>query len=211
MTSKCTAATSRRTQQARNCAFAIAAMAVSLSTPATAEPSYYGGVNFAVLEHEFSGGTATSDGFTFSINDTKLDYTALIARLGVQFNENLSAEARYGFGVGDDSFNISATDNNGTTILTTDAEIKNLYGGYIRAGVPTGELYPYLLAGWTKIEAELSIGSVSADSSGSDFSYGFGADLHISDDVGVNVEWVKYYDKNSAEIGGFSIGVVASF
>ncbi len=211
MTSQCTAATSRRTQQARNCAFAIAAMAAFLSTPATAEPSYYGGVNFAVLEHEVSSGSDTEDNITVSIDDTSLNYTALVARLGVQFHENLSVEARLGFGIGDDKSDADVTSGGSTSTLSFDAKIDNFYGGYFRAGMPIEQFYPYVLAGWTEVEFELEVGGATASNGESDFSYGIGTDIHVSDNASINLEWTKYYDKGNSEISGFSIGIVTSF
>ncbi len=211
MKSQYTAAISRRTQQARNCAFAIAAMAAYLSTPATAEPSYYGGVNFAILEHSTSGGSGIVDGTTVTTPSQNLDYTALIARLGVQFHENLSAEARFGFGVSDDSGTSTLTDGSSTSIFEYDVKLKSIYGGYLRAGAPVGELYPYLLAGWNKIEIELSAGSVSVDDGSWDFSYAVGTEFRISDEISANLEWGKYYDKGPAEISGALLGIVASF
>ncbi len=211
MTSQCTAATSRRTQQARICAFAIAAMTVSLSTPVIAETSYYGGAQFAVLKHVTPGGSLTRNGTTVSSNDITLDYTAIIGRLGAQFHENLSVEARVGFGVSGDSTDVLVTANGGTSLVAIDVDLKSIYGGYLRAGIPAGKLYPYLIAGWTEAEIERSVGSSSSDDSNSDFSYGIGTDILISDNVSANLELVKVYDKGNTEVGGFLIGVIASF
>ncbi len=211
MTSKCTAATSRRTQQARNCAFAIAAIAVFLSTPVIAETSYYGGVNFAFLKHKFSGGSASGDGVTVSIDDTTLNYTALIGRIGAQFHENLSAEARLGFGISDDTHDFTATVNGSTATYTYDSKIDNLYGGYLRVGASVEKFYPYLLVGWTELDQKITVLGSTSNDSGSDFSYGIGTDIHVSDNISANLEWVNYYDKGNHEISGFLIGIVSSF
>ncbi len=186
-------------------------MTAFLSTPATAEPSYYGGVNFAFLKHEVSSVSATGNGRTISLDDTSLNYTALVGRLGVQFHENLSVEARLGLGIGDDTLDADVTRGSSTSTLSIDAKIDNFYGGYFRVGMPVEQFYPYVLAGWTEVDFELETGGATASSGESDVSYGIGTDIRVSNNISANLEWANYYDKGDSKISGFLIGIVTSF
>ncbi len=186
-------------------------MAAFLPTPVIAEASYYGGVNFAFLKHEISSVSATGNRGTISLDDTNLNYTALVGRLGVQFHENLSVEARLGLSIGDDTFDAELTSGSSTSTLSFDAKIDNFYGGYFRVGMPVEQFYPYVLAGWTEGDFEIEGGGVTASSSNSDVSYGIGTDIRISDNISANLEWANYYDKGNEKISGFLIGIVTSF
>ena len=39
--------------------------------------------------------------------------------------------------------------------------------------------------------------------------YGFGVDLSLDRNLSLNVEYMNYYDKDSDEISGFSIGIAS--
>jgi hypothetical protein len=159
----------------------VAASIASASISASAAELYAGG-NFAVLDAE------------------ELTLNAIYGRFGALFNENLSAEARIGFGVGDDTWD------------GEKYEIDNFYGAYVRGGIPVGEVfYPYAIVGYTKgkISSSGPFGSDSA--SESDFSFGVGADFKVTDTLKINAEYLSYLDKDEAELTGFSVGVSFSF
>jgi len=159
----------------------VAASIASASISASAAELYAGG-NFAVLDAE------------------ELTLNAIYGRFGALFNENLSAEARIGFGVGDDTWG------------GEKYEIDNFYGAYVRGGIPVGEVfYPYAIVGYTKgkISSSGPFGSDSA--SESDFSFGVGADFKVTDALKINAEYLSYLDKDEAELTGFSVGVSFSF
>lgn len=159
----------------------LAASIVSASFSASAAELYAGG-SFAVLDSE----------------DVTLN--AIYGRFGASFNENISAEARLGLGVGDDD------------LYGAKAELDNFYGVYVRGGIPAGEFfYPYAVLGFTKGKASLSAEGFSISESESDLSYGVGADFKVSESLKVNAEYVSYLDKDELELNGFSIGVSFSF
>ncbi len=199
---------------------AILAVFILLSNAAKAETSFYGGVNYVFLNYEEPGGSVTvtdADGTaTVSVDDIDLDFSLPGFRLGAQFHENLSAELRFGFDLGvfqtEESFDARVTQDGSTVTVEVDTELKRYYGGYLRAGVPVGRFYPYLLAGWTNVKLEYSFDTVpSTSNSDSDFSYGLGTLIRFSDDLGVGIEWGKYYDKDNVEISGFQISAGSSF
>ncbi len=159
----------------------LAASIASASISASAAELYAGG-NFAVLDS----------------HDVTLN--AIYGRFGALFNENLSAEARIGFGVGDD------------TVGETKVELDNVYGVYVRGGIPVGEVfYPYAIVGYSKAKATDSAYGYSESGSESDFSFGVGADFKVTDTLKINAEYLSYLDKDEAELTGFSAGVSFSF
>ena len=131
--------------------------------------------------------------------------TGIVGRLGTTFNENFSAEVRAGFGVGDDT--VSAFG------LNADVELDNMLGAYVRGGIPVSDsFYPYAVIGYTRIKLTASIPGFGSESeSDSDLSFGLGADINITENVIFNIEYMNYFDKDGAEIDGYSIGVATKF
>lgn len=163
----------------------LAASVASASISASAAELYAGG-SFAVLD---------SDEVTLN---------AVYGRFGAFFNDNISAEARLGFGVGDDTVNYDGVD--------VKAELDNVYGAYLRGGIPAGEIfYPYAILGYTKGKLTASAYGVSASDSESDLSFGVGADFNVTEALKINAEYMSYMDKDEAELTGFSVGVAFSF
>lgn len=159
----------------------LAASIVSASCAASAADMYAG------------GGVAVLDADEVTLN-------AVYGRFGAFFNENISAEARLGLGVGDDSWG------------GAKVELDNFYGAYLRGGIPTGEVfYPYAILGFTKGKMSASGGGLSMSDSDSDLSYGVGADFSVSDSLKINAEYMSYIDKDDFEISGFTAGVAFSF
>lgn len=159
----------------------VAASIASASISASAAELYAGG-NFAVLDS----------------NEVTLN--AIYGRFGALFNENLSAEARIGLGVGDDN------------VGGVKVELDNFYGAYVRGGIPVGEVfYPYAIVGYTKGKISASGPFGSGSFSDSDFSFGVGADFNVSDLLKINAEYLSYVDSDDVELTGFSVGVSFSF
>lgn len=165
----------------------LAASIVSASVTATAaELDFYAGGGVAVLDAD------------------ALSYNAVYGRFGAFFNENISAEARLGLGIGDDS------------TYSGKSELDNYYGVYVRGGLPVTEVfYPYAILGFTKgkvsYSSEILGERISGSNSESDLSYGIGADFKITETLKINAEYISYFDKDAAELAGFSVGVAYSF
>ena len=167
----------------------LAASIISASCAASAAEMYAGG-GIAVLDAD------------------DVTYNAVYGRFGAFFNENISAEARLGLGVGDD------------TVDGAKYELDNYYGVYIRGGIPATEIfYPYAILGFTKGKASYSYSEVilgqefsaSGSDSESDLSYGVGADFAVTENLKINAEYMSYMDKDAAELTGFTVGVAFSF
>ena len=145
----------------------------------------------------------------YSENDLKdASVTSVIGRLGVNFSENFSGEIRLGTGIQEDTINVSGID--------VDFEIDSLIGGYLRGDFKITEaFFPYAVLGYTKVEGTASIGSIGVSDSGSDVSFGIGADIKITDTITINAEYINYYDEeedgNDIEFSGLSLGLAFNF
>ncbi len=167
----------------------LGALALTVSTGVIAqEPGPYLGLNATHLE-------STEEG----VED--LTFNSIVGRVGGFFNPYVGAEFRWGYGVNGDS-----TETEG---LNVSLELDDLYGGYIKGGVPIGDMfYPYAIVGYTEQEVTARATGVGAASdSVDDMSYGVGIDMMVGSNVGINIEYMSLIDKDDAEVEGISIGV----
>ena len=140
----------------------------------------------------------------YTEDDIDVDLGALYLRGGYQFNEWAALEARIGTGIRNDTTTYMGT------LVHIDAN--DIYGAYFVAGIPNDSVfYPYAVAGYTHAELEASLLGFSDTSSDSDFSYGVGTDIRISDNVAANVELMRYMDKDGFEMDGLSAGIKYTF
>lgn len=168
--------------------FLIASM--GLSSAALANDMYFGG-GFAATKYTETG------------IDEDASLNVLLGKFGTKFNDNFAAEARIGFGLGDDTIDVFGYD--------ATVKLKNFYGVYLKAGIPVSDtFYPYAVLGYTRGEIEASVMGFTVSESESDTSFGLGADFNF-DSFTLNVEYLNYLDKDEAEISGISIGFSKSF
>ena len=154
--------------------------------------NYFGG-NIAFLDY-------SEDGIS---GDASL--TAIVGRLGTTFNKNFSGELRLGLGIADDSVGVFGYD--------VDVELDNMFGAYVRGGVPvTDTFFPYAIVGYTRGELTASIPGFGSESDAeADLSFGFGADVNISKTIILNVEYMNYFDKDGVDVAGLSVGIASKF
>lgn len=165
----------------------ICMLALAMSPGAFAQDPYLG-LNATFLEYSEDG-----------VDD--LDLNSVIGRVGGYFNPYVGAELRWGYGVNDDSADVAGT--------SASLELDDMYGAYIKGGVPVGDtFYPYAIVGYTEQEVTVRSGSLGAASdSDSDISYGLGVDVQLGEKIGLNLEYMSFYDKDDVEIQGLSIGI----
>lgn len=132
----------------------------------------------------------------------------VVLRAGVDFTEWLALEVRGGMGLSDD-------DDNGVQY-----EMDNMYGGYLKLSLPMSEnVRPYVIGGYTRINGDLEYRTQLAGSTITvkdsrdldDQSYGAGIDFGVTDTLGVNLEYMRYYDKDGEEISGITVGLRSAF
>lgn len=178
----------------------LGAMACALMAGnALAEDSYpkgYGGIGYLLAEYEEEG------------VDDELQVGALFGQVGVKVNPYVAGELRLGIGVADDTAEVYG--------VPVNMELKTIAGIYAKAGLPNQTpIYPYIVAGVSSIELEASASSgnrsASVSDSGSDVSYGVGANIELTDRFAANVEYMQYYDKDGVELSGLSFGAQLAF
>lgn len=159
----------------------------------------------AMAEGNYFGGSFAALDYSDDSVDQDFSLTAVYGRLGTNFSENFSGEIRVGTGVGDDSVSYGG--------INANIELDTIYGLYVRAGIPVTEsFFPYAVVGYTRGELTLSVSGLgSASESESDASFGLGADFNLTQNVIINGEYMSYFDKDGAEISGFSIGLTTAF
>lgn len=163
--------------------------------------STYGGIQFA--------------SFDYSINDASGDFspTGLIGRLGKDINENFSLEGRFGIGLSDDA--ITASD--GFINASVSIEIDTLLGAYGLAHARINESSSiYALIGFTKIDTTFAasisgFGSTSLSEDDSGLSFGVGAEIGLSRNVALNIEYVQYLNESEYDINVLSAGAKFGF
>jgi opacity protein-like surface antigen len=152
----------------------------------------YAGANLNFLEYSENG------------IDDDASLTAGTFRLGAQINQYLSGELRAGIGFNDDTVNISG--------YKVDIELDSFFGAYLRGGFPvTEKIYPYAVFGVTRGKLTASFQGFSKSDSETDTSFGVGVDFTVVDQVTLNVEYMSWFDKDGAEIDGFSVGASTAF
>lgn len=160
----------------------------------------------AMAEH-YVGGNISA----MKVKEDDLDNANLVAlygRLGTEFTENFSAEIRVGTGIDDDKVNV----NVGGMNVPVNVELNYFYGAYVRGTIPIADaFYPYAVVGFTRAELEGKAFGQSVKSSGDDISFGVGADIRLTSNTDLNLEYMNYYDKDDVSIDGFSLGFTYRF
>lgn len=134
-----------------------------------------------------------------------LDLGAIALKAGYQLTDWVSVEARLGFGIDDDKFDIPELG-----LYSVKGEIEHYYGAYLRAGMPNETMfYPYAVAGYSKFRVKASYQGISAKENESDFSYGLGARLDFSENWSANLEFMRYMDGDDAD--AVSLGLMYRF
>jgi len=129
-----------------------------------------------------------------------VDLGALVFKGGYQLTDWAAIEARVGFGLQDDDY------------YGIDVELDNFFGGYFLAGLPnTSIFYPYVIAGYTRMEIDVSGYGVSDSADDSDFSYGIGSRITITESLAGNVEFMRYFDDGDGDIDAINFGLIFKF
>ena len=161
------------------------------------EPKIYGGFSYAMFDVDVD----LSD---VGLPDYNANPQGAIVTFGMLVHELLGLEIRVAGGTVDDD------DTVGGVRVTTD--LNWAYGYYLRPGFNVTEsIRPYLIAGWTEIDAETRSAAGNVDDRDDDFSYGIGVAVAVSPTIDITAEWMRYYDKGDTKIDAGSIGVEAQF
>lgn len=130
-----------------------------------------------------------------------LKTVAVLAKVGYQVNQYLAVEGRLGTGVASDSFNDSGT--------KVKIETDTLYGVYAKGMLPLADNFSvYALAGYTHGKLSNSAMGSTSDSGG---SYGAGAQLALTKQLALNLEWAHLYKGDGYKTRALTVGAAYNF
>ncbi|WP_200195893.1 outer membrane beta-barrel protein [Halorhodospira abdelmalekii] len=137
------------------------------------------------------------------------DPNAVLLRAGAHANRFLSIEARLGTGL---------SEGEGDEV---DVELGTFYGLYGRGHLPViGDWASlYIVVGYTRSELTLrfaeELDHLPETVSEKGFSRGVGVDLYITRRIGLNAEYIEYFDEHDAErdhrLHAIGFGVIGVF
>jgi opacity protein-like surface antigen len=156
---------------------------------------------------QYGYGDYDEDGITETFNPT-----ALVGRFGYFFHPAFSIEARLGLGLQDDTQFVSSIGLNGIDARLDLDHIVGLYGtGHINL---TDSISFYGVLGASSVKATASIPSIPALTASDDessVSYGVGADVGISKNIALNIEYMRYLEKSNYDFDMIGLGATFSF
>lgn len=131
----------------------------------------------------YSGVNSTALDLKNSSDGSEASFSAVFGNVGYQVNSNVAVEGRVGLSISDDN----------------SYELGNYFGLFTRFSPPVNDIFfPYLMAGF----GTTKISQASGDSRESSVAYGVGVNFAI----GINIEYMNYYDKDDREIIALSFG-----
>lgn len=176
-----------------------AALCLLLASPAAgfAEGLYFGG-NYS--RFEFSDASVDQD--------ETVNPDGITLRIGVEPVKWLGLEARGAVGIKEDKREFTG----GSLAFDLD----ELYGAYAKVGVPVGDVVmPYAIAGYSRVKgsANLTVLGVSTSETETweDQSIGAGVDFNLTESLALNVEYMRYLDKDDQELSAVGLGLRSAF
>lgn len=140
--------------------------------------------------------------------NANFDNTMAEIKAGYNINKYIAAEVMAAGNLNSANFNIGSTSIN--------AKVSSAYGGYAKFSLPVNDDFSlFVRAGVTSatVNATATNGGryASTWSTGSDFSYGAGAQFNFTKDVYGQVDYMSYYNKNNITVQAPSISVGYKF
>lgn len=157
----------------------------------------------------YFGGNYSAFQFTDdSVDDEIIKPDGVVLRLGIEPTRVFGLEARGGIGLQSDK-----RDFGGGSL---EFDVDELYGGYAKIGLPLGDaVTPYAIGGYTHVKGSATATVLGVSSGGSetweDESYGAGLDVNLSDSLALNVEYMRYLEKDDQELSAVSVGLRSAF
>jgi outer membrane immunogenic protein len=142
---------------------------------------------------------------------------ALVARLGYFVLNQVALEARYGFGLFDDSARL--LDNEGA-ITRGDLELDYLVGAYVAGYLPLADIASaYALIGFTDATTTYSQNFRATSNSDNGISFGFGANIYMPfvQDItkrghwSLGIEYMRYLSESGYKLTSYGIGASVHF
>ncbi|MBM1142224.1 porin family protein [Alcanivorax sp. ZXX171] len=139
--------------------------------------------------------------------DDRFETGELIGKLGGRVNNWFGVEMRAGT-----TINKNEDDLRGLPGVKGEYAIEYFYGLYAKLSWANRTAFtPYLLGGYTEGKEKLDTDIGEEDQKFHDSSYGAGVDMDVNERVGLNVEYMFYYDKDNVTLKGPAASVYWKF
>jgi len=142
-------------------------------------------------------------------NIPKADLGGANLKYGRYVADNIAIEANFLVGTSDDTVTVSVFD---TFTVDIDIELERALSLFVKGDVPLSEsINFYSLLGYskTKLKASNRFSEVSLNEG--NFSYGFGFEASVSDDILIYGEYVSYLNEEAYDYDGFNLAIRKSF
>lgn len=152
------------------------------------------------------------------------DTYGLSGKFGVRFTPYIGLETRLAVGVTEDSATVPSESDLADNYKDIDVSHDYSIGQYVVLGYANeSSFYPYVSLGYAASGGKLDLNPVVKDNRNNeapkvseslddaDFSYAFGFNLVVQQDVAVTAEYISYLDTSDANFSGFSIGLTRQF
>lgn len=159
-----------------------------------------GGASKVWADNGLYGGVLYGD-VNYEEGNASLDMAATSFILGVQFNDYVGSEFRYGSGMNSDS------------LYGIKMELDNYYGFYVTGTLPVNQyIQPYVVAGYTRAEATITHPSYgSTTDTGSGASLGFGIKSELNNHFSLRLERLEMIDKDGYTLEQTSLAALWQF
>ncbi|WP_404364120.1 porin family protein [Marinobacter sp.] len=172
--------------------FAMATLGI-LAAPVAADLYKTGGGSL------YAGGNYTF--VDLDANGFDADLGTLSAKVGGYVTPYFGLEARAGFGVADEDVGFD-----------TDLSVNSFFGGYATLNmVNESPVTPYGILGFTRYELEVDGPFGSDKDDETDFSFGAGVNVAITEELSGNLEYMRYVDTGDVTADGIGLGLTFHF
>lgn len=158
------------------------------------------GVQKAWADDGLYGGVLYGD-VSYEEGNASLGMTATSLILGVQFNDYVGSEIRYGSGINSDS------------LYGIKMDLDSYYGAYVLFTLPVNQyVQPYVIGGWTKAEVTISHPYYGSNTdTGSGTSLGFGIKAELNNHINLRLERLELIDRDGYSVEQTSLAVNWAF
>lgn len=169
---------------------AVAAIAACAAAQAQTESPFYAELGYT--------------GITYEEPAAKAHPGMLRAIFGWEASPYVAIEAMGAFSVNDDTVRVGGTN--------VDLKVEHAWGLYVKPKMKLGDdVEVFGRLGFAENRIKASAGNISISDTGNDVSYGLGLKYAFSKTVYGAVDYMRYYDKDSVKIDGFTLGLGYKF
>lgn len=115
--------------------------------------------------------------------------------IGYNFHPNLGVEAMAAFGTNSDS-------DRGVEV-----KLRNAWGVFAKPRYEFNNVEVFGRLGWVRERTRASGFGITTNDSDSDFAWGVGANYNFNPRMYVGLDYIRYFDKGSSRVNGWTLGL----